>query len=179
MCHIIISKHTYSECRLLDTAETGPMPSVPGGESSTPASAPHLPQLSRLMRSIHRSIINDPQTSSSAGLLSANTVPAKTSPEANIHVVTQKTFVQCPDARDPDNEDANIWDIHVNKRTCPDATEIDFGVDAVDEDDHAFKSELRGGCPVCEAVENAISQSLVKVTIVSPKSRDQTSSSCP
>jgi len=165
MCHIIVSKHTYSECKLLDTAEPD---SIPDGQPSTPAST--LPQMTRLIRSFQKSITNNAQTSAEAEPPAPNLVRAKVLSEPEIHVVTQKTFLQCAAARDPDSEDSHIWDIPVNKRTCSKAKEVEFGEEAEDDDDYTFKSDLRGPCPVCEAAESAVSKSLVKIKVVSPKS---------
>ena len=180
MCHFIVSNHTYSECKLLDTAEPEPVPTVPDGQSSAPANSPQISQMTRLMRhlgSFHKSMVDDaqkPAVADETGSSAVNVLQSGNSSETNIHIVTQKTFIQCLDARDPDHEDAQIWDIPVNRRTCADATEFDFGADAVDDEDYGHRSELRGRCPVCEAVESAIAKSSFKVTVVSSLSRRPT-----
>lgn len=86
--------------------------------------------------------------------------------EANCHVITQKTIMQCQKVRTPD--DLTQWDKPVNKRHCTDMERIQLAEgDSEDDDEQVMNSAIKGRCPVCEAVKRVIEEALYREVVVS------------
>ena len=156
MCQFIMTKHTYSKCKLLETAPIDAPD--PGG-----ATLPMQPQASQAARFIRLFVSPRPKVTPTVEVSGPSNAPQ---PDDDIHVVTQKTIIQCEGIRRP-KDWAETWDKHVDNRFCKDMVEITTMVELDDEEDQGLTSALRGKCPVCEAVQKVVEEKKYREIVVS------------
>ena len=129
MCKYIESTHTYELCKLQDENHDG---------SPNP--------LAGFFGRITSALSNAPGED--------------VAPMANrrdLHVVKEKTIIQCIAVR----KDPNQQGKHVDERRCADPTALNATPVTVAETEH------RGVCPVCQAGEEAITEALSRDIVVS------------
>jgi hypothetical protein len=157
MCQFVVTTHEYTECKLLETtveADTEPTP-----ESGPDAEPSKSSTTTRLIRLFHLTPADAPVVTVS-GPSSSTEAAGAASSEPEMHQIKTRTYFQCSVARNH----ADLWDVHVDKRYCPNATETQMAEDA--EEDSTSRVRRRP-CPVCEAVENTIKDKLCRVIVVS------------
>ena len=156
MCQFFISRHTYSECKLLETAPIDAPD--PGG-----AALPMQPQASQAARFLRLFVGLRPTVTPAVEVSGPRIAPQ---PDDDIHVITKKTIVQCEGIRRP-KDWAETWDKHVDKRFCVDMVEIPTVEALDDEEDQGLTSAVRGKCPVCEAVQKVVEEKKYREIVVS------------
>lgn len=145
MCQYFVTTHTYSECKLQETALNNEHP----GNPST---------LGRLLRSIANFAPANPpaDTETPAGGADVAT------PQPEIHVVTHTNYFQCGNAINHPSQSHKPE----RERYCPDAQEAQFGEVPIEVEEEGV-STLRGQCPVCVAAEATVAREMNQIKVVS------------
>ena len=132
MCKFIESTHTYELCKLQD-------------ENADGSSNPIAGFIGRVTNALNRT--------------PGENVPPMAD-RRDLHVVKQKTIIQCVAVR----KDANQQDRPVDERRCANPMALNAEPVTVGETEHI------GICPVCQAAEEAIKRALERETVVSSRS---------
>ena len=129
MCKYIESTHTYELCKLQHDNPDGSLNHLAGF-------------FGRITNALNRAPGED-------------AVPVAN--RRDLHVVKEKTIVQCMAVR----KDQNQQDKPADKRRCANPIALSADPVALGETEH------RGICPVCQAAEEAIQKALTSETVVS------------